>query len=76
MLWADKANAIDINIMYIELLKEAKLDCIFNDNLAESNIDQYDLHINESGSVILVKNLISGIRNFWKKRLAKKNFSL
>ena len=50
--------------MYIELLEEAKLDCIFNDNIAESNIDQYGLHINDSGSVILAKNLISGIGNF------------
>ena len=47
------------------LPKEAKPDCItLNDNIAESNIDQYRLHINKSGSVILAKNLISGIRNF------------
>ena len=64
VLRVDKANASDINKRYIELLKEAKLDCIFNDNIAESNIDQYGLHINESGSVILAKNLISGMRNF------------
>ena len=67
VLQVDKANANDINRRYIDLLKEAKVDCIFNDNIAESNIDQYGLHINESGSVILAKNLISGIRNFWKK---------
>ena len=64
VLRVDKANANDINKRYIELLQEAKLDCIFNGNIAESNIDQYGLHINESGSVILAKNLISGIRNF------------
>ena len=64
VLRVDKADANDINKRYIELLKEAKLDCIFNDNIAESNIDQYGLHINESGSVILAKNLISGMRNF------------
>ena len=64
VLRVDKANANDINRRYIDLLKEAKVDCIFNDNIAESNIDQYGLHINESGSVILAKNLISGIRNF------------
>ena len=64
MLRVDKANAYDINKRYIDLLKEAKVDCIFNDNIVESNIDQYGLHINESGSVILAKNLISGIRNF------------
>ena len=54
MLRVDKADANDINKRYIELLKEAKLDCIFNDNIAESNIDQYGLHINDSGSVILL----------------------
>ena len=64
VLRVDKANANDINKSYIELLKEAKLDCIFNDNIAESNINQHGLHINQSGSVILAKNLISGIRNF------------
>ena len=64
LLQVDKTNANDTNKSYIELLKEAKLDCIFNDNIAESNIDQYGLHINDSGSVILAKNLISGIRNF------------
>ena len=34
VLRVDKANANDINKRYIELLKEAKLDCIFNDNIA------------------------------------------
>ena len=67
VLRVDKASANDTNKRYIDLLKEAKVDCIFSDNIAESNIDQYGLHINESGSVILAKNLISGIRNFWKK---------
>ena len=64
VLRVDKVNANDINKMYIELLKKAEVDCIFNDNIGEPNIDQYGLHINESGSVILAKNLISGIRNF------------
>ena len=49
MLRVDKANANGINKRYIKLLKEAKLDCIFNDNIAEPNINQYGLHINESG---------------------------
>ena len=72
MLRVDKANANDVNKMYIELLKKAELDCIFNDNIGEPNIDQCGLHINESGSVILAKNLISGIRNFWKKSDSQK----
>ena len=33
VLRVDKANANDINKRYIELLREAKLDCIFNDNM-------------------------------------------
>ena len=64
VLRVDKASANNTNKRYIDLLKEAKVDCIFSDNTAESNIDQYGLQINESGSVILAKNLISGIRNF------------
>ena len=69
VLRVDKANANDINKRYTDLLKEAKVDYIFNNNIAEFNIDQYGSHINESGSIILAKNLISGIRNFWTKRL-------
>ena len=64
VLRVDKANANDINRRYIDSLKEAKVDCIFNDNIADSNINQYGLHINESGSVIFAKNLMSGIWNF------------
>ena len=60
MLRVDKANVNGINKRYIELRKAAKLDCIFN----ESNIDQNGLHINESESAILAKNLISSIQNF------------
>ena len=64
VLPVDKANANYINKRCIDVLKEAKVDCIFNDNIGESNMDHYGLHINDSGSVILAKNLISGIRNF------------
>ena len=64
VLRVDKANVDDISRRYIDLLKEAKVDCIFSDNIAESNINQYGLQINESGTVILAKNVISGIRNF------------
>ena len=41
----DKASANDINKSFIDLLKEAKVDCIFNNNITEPNIDQYGLHI-------------------------------
>ena len=67
VLRVHKANANGINRRYIDLLNEPEVDCIFNDKIAESNVDQYGLHVNESKSVILAKNLISGIRNFWKK---------
>ena len=66
------SQMVSIKGIYIELLNEAKLDCIFNDNIAAPNMDQDGLHINGSGSVIPAKNLISGIRNFWKKGTCKK----
>ena len=64
VLRVDKASGNGINKRYIDILKEAKVDCIFNDNIAEFNIDQYGLHINESGSAVLAKNLISGMQIF------------
>ena len=33
-------------------------------NIKQSRINEYGLHINRTGSSILAKNLISGIRNF------------
>ena len=72
-----KANANDINKGYIDLLKEAKVDCIFNDNIAESNIDQYGLHINESGSCYSRKESDFMYKEFLKEmELAKKNLNL
>ena len=41
VLGVDKTNANDINKRYNDLLKEANVDCIFNDNVTYSNIDQY-----------------------------------
>ena len=64
ILRLDKAKTNDINKRYIDLLKEAKVDCIFNHNISEPNNHQYGLHFNNSGSVILAKNLTLGIRNF------------
>ena len=61
VLQVDKVNSIDTSERYIDLLKSAKMDCIFSKNITESNIDQCGIHSNESGSVILGKNLISGI---------------
>ena len=65
VLRVDKANANDINKAFAELVKESNLDYISHENIKESHIDEYGLHINRTGSSILAKNLISGIRNFW-----------
>lgn len=49
------ANANDINKRYTNLHEEAKVGCFFNNKNAESILDQYVLHIKESGFVILAK---------------------
>ena len=64
VLGVDKANANDINKAFTELVKESNLDYISHENIKESHINEYGLHINRTGSSILAKNLISGIRNF------------
>ena len=43
----------------MKLEKESNLDYISHENIKESHIDEYGLHINRTGSSILVKNLIS-----------------
>ena len=65
VLRIDKANANDINKTFTELVKESNLDYISHENINESHINEYSLNINRTGSSILAKNLISGIRNFW-----------
>ena len=64
VLRIDKANANDINKTFTELVKESNLDDISHENINESHINEYGLNINRTGSSILAKNLISGIRNF------------
>ena len=64
VLRVDKANANDINKAFTELVKESNLDYISHENIKESHINEYGLHINRTGSSILAKNLISGIRTF------------
>ena len=54
VLRVDKANVNDTNKRYINLLKEAKVESILNDNIAESNIDQYGSHINESDLLLSI----------------------
>ena len=48
----------------MKLEKESNLDYISHKNIKESHIDEYGLHINRTGSSILVKNLILGTRDF------------
>ena len=43
----DKANVDGIKIRHIDLLTETILRCTFNNSIAELNISQYSLHINE-----------------------------
>ena len=57
-------NANDINKTFTELVKQSNLDYISHENIKESHINEYSLNINRTGSSILAKNLISGIRNF------------
>ena len=45
-------------------LKTLNLHYISHENIWESHIHEYGLHINKTGSSILAKNLISGVRNF------------
>ena len=60
VLCVDKANANDINKDFTE----SNLDNISHENIKELHIDEYGLLVNRTGSSILAKNLISGIRNF------------
>ena len=63
LLRVDKANANGINQDFKEMVKESRLDYFSHQNIKESHIDEYVLHINRTGSSILAKNLISVIHN-------------
>ena len=60
----DKANADINNKKFISLLNSTNWDCIHHENIDESHLNEYDLHINRTGSINLAKNLISGIQKF------------
>ena len=60
----DKANSDINNKKFISLLNSTDWDCIHHENIDESHLNQYGLHINRTGSINLAKNLISGIRKF------------
>ena len=63
-LRVDKANSDISNKKFISLLNSTDWDCIHHENIDESHLNEYGLHINRMGSVNLAKNLISGIRKF------------
>ena len=60
----DKANSDINNKKFISLLNSTDWDCIHHENIDESHLNEYGLHINRTGSINLAKNLISGIRKF------------
>ena len=64
VLRVDKANSDIKNKKFISLLNSTDWDCIHHENIDESHLNEYGLHINRMGSVNLAKNLISGIRKF------------
>ena len=64
VLCVDKANS-DINKKkFISLLHSTDWDCIHQENIDESHLNEYGLHINRTGSINLAKNLILGIQKF------------
>ena len=64
VLRVDKVNGNHINKVFMELVTESNLDYISHENIQESHIDEYGLHINRTGSAIFAENLISGSCNF------------
>ena len=46
------------------MLNSTGWDCIHHENIDESHLNGYGLHVNRTGSINLAKNLISGIRKF------------
>ena len=59
-----KANSDIDNKKFINLLNSTDWDCIHHENIDESHLNEYGLHINRTTSINLAKNLISGIRKF------------
>ena len=64
VLCVDKANSDINNKKFISLLNSTDWDCIYHENIDEAHLNEYDLHTNRTGSIILANNLISGTRKF------------
>ena len=64
VLRVNKANSYIINIKFISLLNSIHWDCLHHENIDESHLNEYGLHINRTGSINLAKILVSGTRKF------------
>ena len=58
------ANSDINNKKFISLLNSTDWDCIHHENIDESHLNEYGLHIKRTGSSNLAKSLILGIRKF------------
>ena len=54
----DKANSDINNKTFISLLNSTEWDCIHQENIDKSHLNEYGLHINRTGSINLAKILI------------------
>ena len=68
----DKANSDINNKKFISLVNSTDWDCIHHENIDESHLNEYGLHINRARFINLAKNLISGIQKFWYDLDSKK----
>ena len=64
VMHVDKANSDINNKKFISLVNSTDWDCIHHENIDESHLNEYGLHINRARFINLAKNLISGIQKF------------
>ena len=64
VIYVDQANSDINNKKSISLLNSTDWDCIHHENIDESHLNEYGLHIKRTGSSNLAKSLILGIRKF------------
>ena len=65
VIYVDQANSDINNKKFISLLNSTDWDCIHHENIDESHLNEYGLHIKRTGSSNLAKSLILGMRKFW-----------
>ena len=64
VLCVNKANSDINNKKFISLLNSTDWNCIHHENIDESHLNEYGLHINRTGYINLAKNLILEIQKF------------